>query len=224
MIVSIGGSVGDWVTPPPGVSTKISADRKRVIPAPRMLIATPDTMWSTPKVTVASACSSPPRAPPTMPARTPHQAPNSNAPQAPNQVPRMSWPSRPMLTTPARSDHRPPRPASPMGTASRSAAPVVPLEVMSSAPVTSRTIETSASSPAMLSRTTGSVIRGRRRPGACGTISWSMRPVLMPGSPRRCGRRPRLGARHRPGAAAGPARSGGPARTRSRPRAPRRPA
>src|SRR6266550_2316808 len=123
--VLIGGSDGDWVTPPPGVFVNTSADRYRVMPAPRMLIATPETMWSTPNVTVASACSSPPSAPPSTPATTPHQAPNSYAPQAPNQVPRIIMPSSPMLTTPARSAHRPPSPASPIGTASRSAAPVV---------------------------------------------------------------------------------------------------
>jgi len=88
--VPMGGSPGDWVTPPPGRSAKISADRNRVTPAPRMFSATPDTMWSTPKVTVAIACTRPPIAPPRIPASTPHQAPNSYAPQAPNQVPRMS--------------------------------------------------------------------------------------------------------------------------------------
>lgn len=44
------------------------------------------------------------------------------APQAPNQVPRISIPSSPMLTTPARSENRPPSPASMMGTAQRSMA------------------------------------------------------------------------------------------------------
>jgi hypothetical protein len=35
-----------------------------------MLIATPETTWSTPKVTVAIACSRPPAAPKTMPPTT----------------------------------------------------------------------------------------------------------------------------------------------------------
>ena len=47
-------------------------------------------------------------------------------------------PSRPMLMTPARSDHRPPSPARPMGTAAASAPAYWPLEVSSSAPVTMR--------------------------------------------------------------------------------------
>ena len=46
------------------------------MPAARMLIATPETTWSTPKVTVATACSSPPSAPnstpPTSAAAQPH--------------------------------------------------------------------------------------------------------------------------------------------------------
>ena len=53
--VLIRGRLGDCVTPPPGVFTKISADRNRVMPAPRMVTATPATMWSTPKETVAMA-------------------------------------------------------------------------------------------------------------------------------------------------------------------------
>ena len=56
-------------------------------------------------------------------------------------------PSRPMLTTPARSDHRPPRPASPIGTARPMAAARAPDDAMSSAPVTTRRIEIMASTP-----------------------------------------------------------------------------
>ena len=91
-----------------------------------------------------------------------------------------------MFTTPDRSAHRPPRPASPIGTASRSAAPVVPLEVMSLAPVISRTIETSTSMPAMPSSQSGQRIP-RRRPSAVeALVIDSTRPVaVMPGSPRR---------------------------------------
>ena len=44
-------------------------------------------------------------------------------------------PSRPMLTTPERSDHRPPRPASRIGTDATSAARRAPVELTSSAPV-----------------------------------------------------------------------------------------
>ena len=50
-------------------------------------------------------------------------------------------PSSPMLTTPARSDQSPPRPARPMGTAAASAAPTAPPEVRSSAPVNTRTAD-----------------------------------------------------------------------------------
>ena len=47
-------------------------------------------------------------------------------------------PSRPMLTTPARSAHSPPSPARPIGTAAASALANWPLEVSSSAPVMTR--------------------------------------------------------------------------------------
>ena len=40
-----------------------------------MLMATPETMWLTLKVTVTIACSRPPSAPPTMPTRTPVHGP-----------------------------------------------------------------------------------------------------------------------------------------------------
>ncbi len=148
LTVAIAGTRGDWVSPPPAMSAKTSVDRYFVTPRPRMFSATPDTTWSTPKVTVATACSSPPSTPPTAPASTPAQAlPVTIAPQAPNQVPRIMMPSRPMLTTPARSDHRPPRPASPIGTAAIRAAPIAPPEVMSLAPVSTRATESRNSRP-----------------------------------------------------------------------------
>src|SRR6266542_821171 len=55
-----------------------------------------------------------------------------------------------MLTTPARSDHSPPRPASAIGTAAVSAAPIVPEEVRSCAPVATRTAEITPSTPAAM--------------------------------------------------------------------------
>ena len=58
-------------------------------------------------------------------------------------------PSRPMLTTPARSDHRPPRPASAIGIADVSAARRVPAELTSLAPLITRTAETSSRAPSM---------------------------------------------------------------------------
>ena len=82
-------------------------------------MATPETIWSTPNVTVATACTAPPMSPPTIPPTSPSQGlPEKYANAAPNQVPRIIMPSRPMLTTPERSDHSPPRPASAIGTAS----------------------------------------------------------------------------------------------------------
>ena len=124
-------TLGDWVMPPPGRWAKTSRDRKRARAGARMLMATPEMMWSTPKPTVATACSRPPAAPPAMPMTMPHQGPNSRAPQAPNQPPRIIIPSRPMLTTPARSAQMPPRPASRIGTARRSVASAVPAEMRS---------------------------------------------------------------------------------------------
>lgn len=70
-------------------------------------------------------------------------------------------PSRPMLTTPARSDQRPPRPARPIGTAIARAALICPAEVTSCAPVMARTADSASSTPAMISRTTGKERRVR---------------------------------------------------------------
>ncbi len=55
-------------------------------------------------------------------------------------------PSRPMLITPERSDHSPPRPARKIGTARRSAALTVPLDVTGSASSITRTSDSSTSS------------------------------------------------------------------------------
>ena len=71
-------------------------------------------------------------------------------------------PSRPMFTTPARSDHSPPRPARPIGTAAASAAPMAPAEVRSSAPVTTRTSDSTTSPAATRIRMTGKLIRRAR--------------------------------------------------------------
>ena len=57
--------VGDCVGPPPRTPTKEISDRNRTSPAASRLIATPLTMWSTPNVTVATACRRPPSMPPT---------------------------------------------------------------------------------------------------------------------------------------------------------------
>ena len=55
-------------------------------------------------------------------------------------------PSRPMFTTPERSENKPPSPAKTIGTESKSAADAVPILVKSLAPVIKRIIE-------MMSRT-----------------------------------------------------------------------
>lgn len=120
-----------------------------------MLMATPETMWSTPKVTVARACSSPPSAPPTTPASTAAHGPYCQPAQPAANVPSIIMPSRPMLTTPARSAHRPPSPASPMGTAALSAEENWLLLVRSLAPVSTRMREKRTSPPASSRRTTG---------------------------------------------------------------------
>ena len=75
LISVTGGSVGDWVGPPPGRPEKNASARKPATPSAMMLIATPETMWSTPKVTVASACRAPPRAPNATAPATPAIAP-----------------------------------------------------------------------------------------------------------------------------------------------------
>src|SRR3954468_16593863 len=114
---------GDWVRPPPGVPSSRIEARNRVTPRPWMLMATPDTIWSTPNVTVAIACTRPPTAPNrtavTMPAHGPYSQPIQPAPN----VPRIIMPSSPMLTTPERSDQSPPTAAMPIRTAAARAAP-----------------------------------------------------------------------------------------------------
>ncbi len=72
----VGGvfSDGDWVGPPPGNPLNQASARKPLTPAAMMLIATPETMWSTPMITVAKAC----RAPPRIPKRTAPATPTTN--------------------------------------------------------------------------------------------------------------------------------------------------
>ena len=69
-------------------------------------------------------------------------------------------PSRPMLTTPARSENRPPSAARPIGTASSSAADIVDDEVRAVSPLIARTIEKSTNAPRASRAPAG---RGRRR-------------------------------------------------------------
>src|SRR4051794_11330669 len=51
--------VGDCVRLPSALPTKIWLDKKRVTPGAMRLIAIPDTIWSTPNVTVAIAWTRP---------------------------------------------------------------------------------------------------------------------------------------------------------------------
>ena len=76
MIRPTSGTGGDCFCPPPGASLNSSLDRYSAMPGARMLIATPEMMWSTPTVTVTSACSSPPSRPQTAPKNTPAHGPH----------------------------------------------------------------------------------------------------------------------------------------------------
>ena len=171
---------GDWVIPPPVRVAKISRDRNLVMPGARMFMATPEMMWSTPKPTVATAWSRPPAAPPAIPMAIPHHGPNSSAPQAPNHVPRIIMPSRPMLTTPALSAQMPPRPARRMGTARRNVDPAVPAEMRSvvSGRANSWVTDRTRTSPRM------AIIQRRARDSFRGT-GFIGRPRHLPGRRRR---------------------------------------
>ena len=84
------------------------------------MITTPDTMWSTRNVIVATAWMlakiAPHNAPKSRPRIGPHTVPSptvsvkKRAPNAPVTVPMIISPSRPMFTMPERSLNRPPRP------------------------------------------------------------------------------------------------------------------
>ncbi len=69
------GILGDWVDPPPGSPAKVRVARYCTAPREMMLIATPEMMWSTPKMTVAMAWMSPPIIPIRIAPATPAQAP-----------------------------------------------------------------------------------------------------------------------------------------------------
>src|SRR4029450_11991868 len=91
----------------------------------RILMATPETMWSTRKVTVAMAWMEATATPDAMASSSPTSGPHLNAPQAPNQVPKILLPSMPMLTMPERSLNTPPRVARYRGTNARMVAAMV---------------------------------------------------------------------------------------------------
>ena len=76
-------------------------------------------------------------------ANNPIQGPCWEPINPPAHAPKIIIPSSPMLTTPARSENRPPSPAKIIGTESNKAADAVPILVKSVAPVMSRIIEIS---------------------------------------------------------------------------------
>jgi hypothetical protein len=106
----------DWVDCP----LKKAYERKRASPTATRLMTTPDTMWSTRNVIVATAWTpakmAPHSAPNSSPRMGPHGSPSSSvsvkkrAPNAPVTVPMIMSPSRPMFTIPERSLNSPPRP------------------------------------------------------------------------------------------------------------------
>src|SRR5215210_5625306 len=95
------------------------------MPMARMLMATPETMWSTRKVMVAMAWRAAAATPAAMATSSPATGPHLYAPQAPNQVPKIIMPSMPMLTMPERSLNTPPRVARYRGTKARMAEAMV---------------------------------------------------------------------------------------------------
>ena len=88
------------------------------MPSARKLIAVPETIWSARSVTEKIACSRPITPPAASPMKMPPtQLEVMSAPQAPKNAPVSIIPSRPMLTTPARSDVTPPSAANVSGVA-----------------------------------------------------------------------------------------------------------
>jgi hypothetical protein len=87
------------------------------------LIAAPETIWSARRLTANTAWSSPMTPPATRPMTIPPiQLCVMSAPQAPKNAPVSIIPSRPMLTTPDRSEMTPPSAPNVSGVAKRSAA------------------------------------------------------------------------------------------------------
>ena len=110
-------------------------------------MAMPETTWSTLKRTVASAWMRPTSAPPTNAKPMPAHDPHFQAPKPPSHAPTIIIPSMPMFTIPARSAHKPARPASRIGVATRSVDEMVPELVRSSVSVRIRTIDSRKTKP-----------------------------------------------------------------------------
>ena len=99
---------------------KKAYERNRARPTATRLMTTPDTMWSTRNVMVATAWMlakmAPHSAPNSSPRSGPHGVPRSSvsvkkrAPNAPVTVPTIISPSKPMFTMPERSLNSPPNP------------------------------------------------------------------------------------------------------------------
>ena len=88
------------------------------MPSARKLIAVPETIWSARRLTAKTACSRPITPPAASPMRMPPtQLEVTSAPQAPKNAPVSIMPSRPMFTTPERSDVTPPSAANVSGVA-----------------------------------------------------------------------------------------------------------
>ena len=138
---------GDVVIAPPWVPTNSSPAMNLATPGAIRLIATPATMWFTPKVVVATLITSPPSMPPISPPRRAAHGPYSQPHQPAKIVPSTIMPSRPMLIVPLRSATRPDRPARPMGAAVRSATPKVPLDVRSGVSERIRVTESTMNTP-----------------------------------------------------------------------------
>ncbi len=87
----------------------MSWNANAVMPVARMLIAVPETIWSARRWIAKTACTSasmaPKKAAPTSPSS---HVPVLSAAQMPKNAPISIIPSSPMLTTPARSEIRPP--------------------------------------------------------------------------------------------------------------------
>ena len=82
------------------------------IPGPSILMAVPAMVWSAPRLTVATACSMPKKAPARPPQRKPIQGlPVKYATTVPVNAPAVIMPSIPMLMTPETSEKQEPREA-----------------------------------------------------------------------------------------------------------------
>ena len=91
------------------------------MPRARKFTATPPTIWSALRWIAKKACTSASNPPEAIAIATPHtQLPVLSAPQIPQKAPISIMPSRPMFTTPERSENIPPIAAKVSGVAKTS--------------------------------------------------------------------------------------------------------